>query len=1022
MAFTASGYIQASTLESQILSFEQPSQPSWISADNSQLSSLRAIHGTQSLLWQWQQGQTLTINHQFDRLTDSKATSAYGRSATQVLSFWLYNPTAIDTTLTLELADSNQQQPSSLDINLDFTGWRAVGVSLNQDLQPAVTSNLATLTFRAPNIPNITSGSLYIDRVMLSVDDSRYQWSDDQVTTRHALPEIDFGLSEQLSAPTLSELNDAEQIKQNLIAEFGGNPGSLSSLEDRFNQFAITKNMDGVISGRHILTDKQQVIYQPAHLSPEDKVLFEQYVILGDSDSKGGGTANKLTGYAQLMLDISKAYHQPEFSADRARLIEMYILMTEHLLDQGFSDGSALVTTHHWGYSSRWWYISALMMADELANKQLLQPTYQALLWFSREFKDSFDMALNSASSNLDYFNTLSRQHLALLLLNPNDSERIALLHKFASFFSGAISQTPPGTNDGFRSDGTAWRHNGHYPGYAFSAFENAAHVAYLLKRTRFSLDNKALDKLKTVMVAGWYYTNPYVPLALSGRHPFTNLSVKRYSDGMRWLANSYPSTDEELAAIYLQVTKSSEQQSKTLFGKVIKPASLPEGSRSFNGGAFAIHRSGNRMAVIKGYNQDVWSSEIYTNDNRYGRYQSHGSVHVIPYGDPTQFGYRQDGWDWNRNPGTTTINLDYDQLESPKTATLTLRSDEGISGATSLMDKYSLFTFKHKAPQNLSNFESTFTAQKQVLASKDKLFLTGNGISNADGNNRTETTLFQLAINNQSQGVWINGRQYTQVNYSTTLTSGDWLIDDNGVGYYLINAPQVNVYRGDQVSRHNKTKKVTSGQFSSAWIDHGLAPNNAEYSYVIIMKTSPAEMADFARKMKETPQFASLETSANGQLLHDSESSLYGYSSFSRKSFTQGPVRSISTSALVLAQLDRKELDLSITSPELKIQYNDQPTVPVTISVEVAGEWDIGNATYSHQNGNTVITVESLFGQAVSLKLTQDGGNHVTVEGNGNSDGNIGEPANTGSSGGGSTNPWFIALLGLFGLLSRRR
>ena len=318
--------------------------------------------------------------------------------------------------------------------------------------------------------------------------------------------------------------------------------------------------------------------------------------------------------------------------------------MAEHLLDQGFADGSSLVTSHHWGYSGRWWYISALMMADELAASQLLQPTYEALLWYSREFKDSFDMALNPASSNLDYFNTLSRQHLALILLNPDDSERIALLHKFSSFFSGALNQTPPGTNDGFRPDGTAWRHHGHYPGYAFPAFENAAHIAYLLKRTGFALESKALDKLKSVMVAGWRYSNPFIPLGLSGRHPFSDLNVQRYSNGLKWLANSYPTVDEELAAIYLQVSNISEQQSSAIFGKRITPAALPQGSWSFNGGAFAIHRSGERMAVIKGYNQDVWSSEIYTADNRYGRYQSHGSVHVIPYGDPIQFGYRQEG------------------------------------------------------------------------------------------------------------------------------------------------------------------------------------------------------------------------------------------------------------------------------------------------------------------------------------------------------------------------------------------
>ncbi|KJR13523.1 hypothetical protein UF06_22940, partial [Vibrio sp. S234-5] len=76
-------------------------------------------------------------------------------------------------------------------------------------------------------------------------------------------------------------------------------------------------------------------------------------------------------------------------------------------------------------------------------------------------------------------------------------------------------------------------------------------------------------------------------------------------------------------------------------------------------------------MAIFKGYNQDVWASEIYTNDNRYGRYQSHGSVHVLPLGDPVTHGYKPDGWDWDRNPGTTTIHLPIHELESPRSSPL---------------------------------------------------------------------------------------------------------------------------------------------------------------------------------------------------------------------------------------------------------------------------------------------------------------------------------------------------------------
>lgn len=961
----------ANNLTADIFSFEESQKPNWVSGEQVDISTKRAVLGEQSLYWQWQQPSSeLTLaNLAIQRLTDKQATDAYVRNATQVLSFWIYNEQAIDAPLTVTLHDDTQGEVTDFPVNLNFTGWRAIGISLNLDLNESFknTDELSRITFTSPTKDGMAPGALYLDRVMVSVDDYRYQWSDDQVTTRITEPEIDFNLPTNLPAPSQAELNDAELIKQTIITEFAGDPGSINTLESRFATFQITKDNNGVIRGRHLLTDKQQVIYQPNDLATADKIDFDEYALLGDSDSKG----NKTAGYSKLMLDIAQAYHNPKYNGNKVRLSEMYQLMTEHLLDQGFADGSSLVTTHHWGYSSRWWYISALMMEQTLTDNQLLTPIYNALLWYSREFKDSFDMQLSATSSNLDYFNTLSRQHLALLLLNPDDKQRIALLNKFSDFFSGALAQTPPGTNDGFRPDGTAFRHHGHYPGYAFPAFENAGHVVYMLKNTQFSIDKAGMDKLKLVMQAGWNYTNSVVPLGIAGRHPFTTLGVKGYANALKWVANSYPQVDEELAAIYLQVMAISEQNSPPIFGKTIKPAVLPQGSWSYNGGAFTVHRSGERMAMLKGYNKDVWSAEIYTNDNRFGRYQSHGSVHVLPYGDPVAYGYKQEGWDWNRNPGTTTIHLQLSQLESPKSSTLMVRSEEGVSGSVSLQDKYSLFTFKHEAPSNITNFESSFVTHKQVLTNGDKLYLAGNNISNIDGSNNTETTLFQLAITSKSQGLWINNQHITQDSYSQVISSGDWLIDDNGVGYYLINAPMVKVQRAMQNSKHNKTESNTSGLFSSAWIDHGTAPDKASYEYIMVMQATPQQMTALAETVQNAPLFRVLTAHPDKQVVWSKADNLYGYTSYVASSFNQGPIKDIDTTALVLAKQSAEQINISITAPELNLTDNEQPITAIPVTVEVAGIWQTDSVDFSHTSDNsTIITAESLFGQSVNVSL----------------------------------------------------
>ncbi len=71
-------------------------------------------------------------------------------------------------------------------------------------------------------------------------------------------------------------------------------------------------------------------------------------------------------------------------------------------------------------------------------------------------------------------------------------------------------------------------------------------------------------------------------------------------------------------------------------------------------------------MVTLKGYTTDVWGAEIYKKDNRYGRYQSYGSVQIMGYPSRIASGYDENGWDWNRLPGTTTIHLPFELLDSP--------------------------------------------------------------------------------------------------------------------------------------------------------------------------------------------------------------------------------------------------------------------------------------------------------------------------------------------------------------------
>lgn len=111
------------------------------------------------------------------------------------------------------LLSKQGNNPSEKAINLNFKGWRAFGLSLDSDFEQPVTKELDTVQFVAPTHD---SGELFIDRVMFSIDDGRYQWSDYHVKNRMAghFPEIDFGLPTSLPEATEQQKQALNAVKQ----------------------------------------------------------------------------------------------------------------------------------------------------------------------------------------------------------------------------------------------------------------------------------------------------------------------------------------------------------------------------------------------------------------------------------------------------------------------------------------------------------------------------------------------------------------------------------------------------------------------------------------------------------------------------------------------------------------------------------------------------------------------------------------------------------------------------------------
>ena len=106
-------------------------------------------------------------------------------------------------------------------------------------------------------------------------------------------------------------------------------------------------------------------------------------------------------------------------------------------------------------------------------------------------------------------------------------------------------------------------------------------------------------------------------------------------------------------------------------------------------------------------------------------------------------------------------------------------------------------------------------------------------------------TTLFQCAVPKKDD---------LSAQSAKVSESGGWLIDPYGTGYFIPDGQSVKHQVGLQESRHSHSKKKTSGTFSTAWIDHGVAQKDVGYYYQVILDASPDEMKAWKKSQKATP------------------------------------------------------------------------------------------------------------------------------------------------------------------------
>lgn len=944
-------YLSSSAF-AQFVSFEEEIPCNFKSSDKQELalSSSYYKEGSKSLEWKFSPNSILDIPSE----------SVFTLEGDNGITLWIYNEKPQQDSLRFEFYSPNGHVSHHFGFRLYAAGWRACWISFKHMQGDKQDKKIAGYRIIAPN----RTGRVFIDRLTFPVKKINDRTTPDlQMPTNNSLTyrdlwhwcrvwqweqyQYDLPLSESL---TTDEKQELATIEARLTAILDTPKAPKKGISKAYSTF------------------------KAANIRPSSNGFTGAPVVAPDelNRRKGELSWNNLE-------DMLSGFAYDAYYNHSAQSAKNYFLVWDYAINQGFAFGSGMGTNHHYGYQVRKIYTTAWLMRDAIWKAPNRDNILSALIFWSalQETRIPFQYGRDEL---LDSWHTLLMAKTVSALLFVDERERARALAGLSRWLSGSL-QYSPGTIGGIKVDGTTFHHGGFYPAYTTGVLAIVGQFIALTSHTRYVPTMEARQVLKSAFISMRNYCNIYEwGIGISGRHPFGGSMKENDVAAFAYLAlagdlsGESNTFDHHLAADYMRLCNNDTPEAIYFRKEGITPAKAPQGFFVYNYGSAGIFRRNDWMVTLKGYTTDVWGSEIYRKDNRYGRYQSYGSVQIMGYPSRKASGFDENGWDWNRLPGTTTIHLPFDLLDSPLPGTTMAHSKENFSGSSSLEGKNGMFAMK-LMERNLKNFTPDFVARKSVFCFNNRMICLGTGISNSNASFPTETTLFQSTFQKGKSDIYVDGK-LKDVPFHQELNDGKrHCIQDGYNNYYLVNGDNVQIQIARQDSHHEKNRAKTQGTFASAYINHGAAPQNAGYEYMVLIQPSPKEL-DAARR--KAP-YQILHKDSIAHVVIDKQTGITAYAAFE----TYLPQKdelflSIPAETMVMQKQSGSNLLLSVCDPNLNISEKafttTEPSRPIEKKLILKGQWKCKtlqeDVTVEVGQTETVLTVTCRHGQPIEFIL----------------------------------------------------
>lgn len=920
--------------DERLFSFEQPDIPSCITGVQSQLS-ISDVHykdGTHSMEWVFEPGGVLELKKdlKFEK-KDPTGKDLY----LSAFIVWVYNEEPQDAKIEFQFLKDGKKC-TSFPFGINFKGWRAAWVCYERDMQGTPEEGMNELRIVAPQ----SKGRLFIDHLITGTKvDARQQTADLQVPFVNAATKNHWLVvyKHSLLQPDIELTPVSNQQKK-----------EMKLLEKRFRDMNYTK---GKVTEKELNTirkkyDFYQITYKNGHVSGVPIYMvraseaYERIIPNWDKDmlTKLGV---EMKAYFDLMKRIAVAYNnstdQPEVQKE---LRQKFMAMYDHITDQGVTYGSCWGNIHHYGYSVRGLYLAYFLMKDVLREEGRLLEAERTLRWYA--ITNEVYPKPQGNGIDMDSFNTQTTGRIASILMMEDTPEKLQYLKSFSRWIDYGC-RPALGLAGSFKADGGAFHHRNNYPAYAVGGLDGATNMIYLFNHTEWAVSPLAHETVRKVLLAMRFYCNKqHFPLSMSGRHPDGRGKLVPMHYAMMAMAGTPDGNeayDESMAAAYLRlisdipadaqepdympkVSNAQERKiAKQLMKQGFRAEEDPEGNLALGYGCVSVQRRDNWSAVVRGHSRYLWAAEHYLGHNLFGRYLAHGSMQILTAAPgqtvtPATSGWKQEGFDWNRIPGATYIHLPLDLLKAKVMNVDTfsgmeemLYSDEAFAGGLSQQQENGNFGMKlHEHDK----YNGTHRARKSYHFIGGTIVCLGTDIENDNADYPTETTIFQLAVND------VAGQEYWK-NYQG---NGNVWMDHLNTGYYV---PVKASFEKNfpQRSRLQNSGKDTKGDWVSLVVNHGKAPEGGSYEYAVLPQTDAATMKAFAKK----PGYKVLKQDRDAHIVQVPAEGICSYVLFETPQATLpgGLLQRTDTACLVMVQKEASDKYLlTVAQPDLALYRGD--------------------------------------------------------------------------------------------------